>query len=94
MPRTRVFTKMVARDAERKPAIRVEFNGKYQVDYFSIRKIAEEDFGTSQTALSRLILSEWVKEYREKKAAGKPLGVQQMVMILRGEKPPKKEKTE
>ncbi|HEX6827178.1 MAG TPA: hypothetical protein VF077_12745 [Nitrospiraceae bacterium] len=93
MPRTRVFTRMVPNDADRKPAIRVEFNGKYQVEYFSIRKIAEEDFGTSQTALSRLILCEWARQYREKKAAGKPLGVQQMVMILRGEKPPKKEKS-
>lgn len=92
MPRTRVFTRMVPNDAERKPAIRVEFNGKYQVEYFSLRKIAEEDFGTSQTALSRLILSEWARAYREKKAAGKPLGVQQMVMILKGEKAHKKEK--
>ena len=92
MPRTRVFTRPVNKEAKYQPAIRVEFAGKYQVDYFSLRKIAEEDFETSQTALARLILSEWARVYRENKAAGKPLGVQQMVMILRGEKPPKKEK--
>lgn len=94
MPRTRVFTRMVGADAKYQPAVRIEFKGKYQSDYFSLKKFAEEDFGTTQTALARLIICEKLKEMRERKKDGKPIATQQMVMILRGEKPPKKEKAE
>lgn len=94
MARTRVFTQMVSKDAKYKPAVRIVFTGKDQADYFSLNKIAKEDFETNQTNLARLIICEWLREYREKKKAGKPTGTQQMIMILKGEKPKKKEKAE
>ena len=81
MARTRVFTKMVPGDSESMPAIRIEFKGKYQVDYFSLRKVAEEDFETNQTMLARLILHDWLLAWREGKIKGP--SVQQMNMILR-----------
>lgn len=86
MARTRVFTKMVPADAKYMPAIRIQFKGKYQAEYFSLRKIAEEDFQSNQTALGRLIICDWLKDYRERKAAGRPTGTQQMVMILAAER--------
>lgn len=92
MARTRVFNKPVTKDAKYKPAVRIVFAGKYQSDYFSLNKIANEDFETNQTNLARIIICEFLKDYREKKKAGKPTGTQQMVMILRGEKAPKKGK--
>lgn len=85
MGKKRVFTKMLPSDSEKMPAIRVEFRGKYQVDYHSLNKIANEDFETSGTALSRLVLHEWIRDYQRKKREGKPTGTQQMVMILKGE---------
>jgi len=92
MARPRVFTQMVPKDAKYKPAVRIEFFGKYQADYFSLNKIAKEDFDTNQTALARQIICDFLRIYREKKAAGRPTGTQQMAMILRGETPKKKEK--
>jgi hypothetical protein len=83
---------MLPKDAKYMPAIRITFTGKDQSDYFSLNKIATEDFETNQTALARLIITEWLRDYREKKKAGKSTGTQQMVMILRGEKPKPKAK--
>lgn len=89
MARPRVFTKMVTSEAKYQPAVRITFKGKDQSDYFSLNKIAKEDFETNQTALARLIICEWLKKYRENKKAGRPTGTQQMTMILRGQKPGK-----
>lgn len=77
---------MVSKESKRQPAIRIDFKGKFQADYFSLNKIAVEDFMTNQTALARQILSDWVKQYREAKAGGKVGGYQQMVLILKGSK--------
>lgn len=82
----RVFTKPVGPDAKYKPAIRVEFAGKNQTDYFSLKRIAEEKFGVKQAALCRLILCEWAKDYRGKEAADQTKAAQQMVLILPGTK--------
>lgn len=88
MTRTRVFTKMLPGDSPKMPAIRIEFRGKYQVDYFSVNKIAKEDFENSTgTSLARLILHEWLMDYQRRKREGRGLaGNQQMVMILSGER--------
>ena len=86
MPRPRTFKNMVPKESERQPAIRIEFRGKFQAEYFSLNKIAVEDFEMSQTALARCILVDWVKQYRESKKAGKVGGYQQMVLILKGAK--------
>lgn len=83
MSRTRVFTKMVAADAKYQPAVRIVFKGKYQSDYFSLKKIAEEDFDTNQTDLGRKILCDWLNQYREHKKNGDAKKSQQMVLILR-----------
>lgn len=83
MSRTRVFTKMVAADAKYQPAVRIVFKGKYQSDYFSLKKIAEEDFDTNQTDLGRKILCDWLNQYREHKKNGDTKKSQQMVLILR-----------
>lgn len=68
MSRKIVFTEPVDGG---EPAVQVKFKGKYQVDYFALRKIAEGDFTMKQTQLARMILSEWVAFYR---AAGKVAG--------------------
>jgi hypothetical protein len=49
-----------------RPAVRVEFKGKYQEMYFSLRNIAEVEFGIRQTQLARMILCEWVSLYESK----------------------------
>jgi hypothetical protein len=90
---------MVGADAKYMPAVRIEFKGKRQSDYFSLKKFAEEDFNTTQTALARLIICDKLKEMREKKKEGKPIATQQMVMILAAErekaaKRPKKKEIE
>jgi len=85
MGKKRVFTKMVSADAKYQPAIRIQFKGKDQSDYFSLYKIAAEDFEIPGTSLGRLIICQWLKQYREKKKNGGP-GAQQMVLILRGSK--------
>lgn len=87
MGRKRVFTKMVSKDAKYQPAIRITFKGKDQSDYFSLKKIAEEDFAPiTQTGLGRLIICDWLREYREHKREGRTAKAQQMVMILTGTK--------
>jgi hypothetical protein len=68
MTRKIVNTKPVA---GAKPAVRVEFAGKYQTDYFSLRKIAINDFRMSQTGLARMILCEWIRNYRGETEPGK-----------------------
>lgn len=83
MGKKRVFTKMVAADAKYQPAIRIQFKGKDQSDYFSLYKVAKEDFEMPGTTLGRLIICQWLKAYREKKRNGGP-GAQQMVLLLRG----------
>lgn len=83
MSRTRVFTKMVAADAKYQPAVRIVFKGKCQSDYFSLKKIAEEDFDTNQTDLGRKIICDWLNQYRESKKTGEIKKTQQMVLILR-----------
>lgn len=88
MSRTRVFTKMVGSDAKYQPAVRIVFKGKDQSDYFSLKKIAEDDFDVTQTALGRLIICDWLRNYRDIKKAGHSAKAQQMVMILKGEKKP------
>lgn len=77
---------MVGKDAKYQPAVRIVFKGKDQSDYFSLKKTAEEDFETTQTALGRLIICDWLKMYRDLKKAGHAKKAQQMVMILKGEK--------
>lgn len=86
MSKTRVFTKMVSGDSPRMPAIRIAFKGKYQVDYFSLNKIAAEDFETAGTTLGRQVIHEWILNYRRKKEEGKPTGAEQMSMILRADR--------
>lgn len=83
----RVFVRPVSKEAKYKPAVRVEFGGKWQADYFSIRKIAEEDFDVKQATLCRLILADWAKMYRINKEAGNHKKNQQMVMILKQSRP-------
>jgi hypothetical protein len=66
MGKKRVFTKMVKKDAPRQPAVRIPFKGKFQVDYFTLIKAAEER-GETQTGLARLIISDWLKLWRDRK---------------------------
>lgn len=67
MTRRIVYTKP---EANQKPAIRVEFKGRNLNDYYALRKIAREDFAVSQTELSRRILQDFLKMYREAKKEG------------------------
>ena len=83
MPRPRVFTQMVSKDAKYQPAIRIEFAGKYQSDYFSLRKIAENDFETTQTNLGRLIICDWLRLYRERLKEKGGLPADQMGLDLK-----------
>ncbi len=82
----RVFTKMVGK-GEKQPAVRVGFTGKHQIDYFALRKVAEEDFKVKQTTLCRMILCDWMKSYREKRVKG-VMPARRMSMILGGGKKP------
>lgn len=89
MGRKRTFTKMVSGESERQPAVRITFKGKYQHDYFTLANAADEmseicGEPVTQTHLGRLIISDWLKLWREKRAKG--TGTQQMVMILAGAK--------
>ncbi len=70
MTRAIVHTKPVS---GAKPAIRVEFQKKALNDYFSLRRIAVEDFGMSQTSLARMILCDWIRKYRTETEQGKAL---------------------
>lgn len=95
MSKKRVFTKMVSKDAKYQPAIRVEFRGRFQSDYFSLKKTAETDFdGLTQTGLARLIICDWLKKYRDSKENGVGPKTQQMVMILTGTRDGVKQKKE
>ncbi len=87
----RVFTKMVAK-GEKMPAVRVGFSGKHQIDYLALRKVAEEDFNVKQTTLCRMILCDWMKIYREKKAKGVMPARQMSMLSGGGKKPASKER--
>lgn len=98
MARKRVFTKMVSNDSESFPAIRVTFKGKFQSDYFSLAKIGSENFdGMNQTALSRLVLHEFVKNFQMLKRTGQDDRISQLQLNLSVEdskpKSPKKRGT-
>lgn len=94
MGKKRVFTKMVPADAKYQPAVRIQFKGKHQSDYFSLKKIAEEEFSTNQTNLGRLIICEWLNNFRTARKNGADGKVKQMVLNLSGGKTAKKEKAE
>lgn len=79
MTRKIVNTKPVAGG---KPAVRVEFAGKYQTDYFSLRKIAINDFRMSQTGLARMVLCEWIRNYRGETEPGKARILQSLQMQM------------
>ena len=72
-----------------KPAVRVSFGGKTLNDYFSLRKIAVEDYGMTQTTLARIIITDFLKAYREKKLS-KP-GIKGFQLSLLSNPKPKKE---
>lgn len=73
---------MVSKDADYQPAIRVEFAGKDQVYFLALHKIAKEVFDMRGATLARMVLCDFVKNYRDNN--GKiPKGVQQMVAILK-----------
>jgi hypothetical protein len=88
MTRKRVFTKIVSKDAKYKPALRITFGGSGQMDLLALVKWADEDFDTNATNLGRMILRDWVKQYRVLKQSGETRKAQQMVLILKGGKKP------
>lgn len=64
MTRKRVYTRPVGKDSERFPAISMRFKGADQDIYFKLVKIAESPaYQMSQTALARLVLSDWIRSY-------------------------------
>jgi len=65
-----------------KPAIRIEFKGKTLNDYYSLRKIAKEDFEVSQTDLGRQIICDWLKRYRVTKRGGQAALLKKMQTAL------------
>ena len=73
------YTKPVAGE---KPAVRIEFAGAALNDYFSLRRIATEDFGISQTTLGRKIIREWLGRYRAAVNAGQTSLVRQLTLAL------------
>jgi len=73
------FTKAVAGE---KPAVRIEFAGRVLNDYFSLRKIARDDFNIPQTTLARKIICEWLKRYREAVKNGEERAVRQMTLAI------------
>jgi len=79
MARKIVFIKP---EAGIKPAIRMEFKGPTLNDYFSLRKIAQEDFGVKQTVLARKIICEWLKHYRGAVRDGDMKTVRQLALAL------------
>jgi hypothetical protein len=79
MSRKIVFT---APEAGQKPAVRIVFKGKDLNDYYSLRKIAREDFGVSQTDLGRQIICDFLERYRQAKKAGQDAIVKKMQTAL------------
>lgn len=51
-------------------------------DYYSLRKIAREDFAVAQTTLGRQIICDWLKMYREAKKNGHDAVVKKMQTAL------------
>lgn len=64
------------------PAVRIEFRGAVLNEYFSLRKVAREDFGVTQTELGRKIICEWLKRYREAVKGKEEKIVRQMTLAL------------
>lgn len=50
--------------------------------YFSLNKIAVEDFETNQTDFCRRVLIDWLLRYRTEKKAGNMKGCRQMLLNL------------
>lgn len=70
------------------PSIHCVFKGKHQVDYFTLRNVAEKDFQMRQTQLARMILSEWVSIYRHRqKTDGSHKRMVEQLKIRFGELP-------
>lgn len=79
MSRKIKFTKP---ESGQKPAVRIEFKGATLSDYYSLRRIAIEDFDVTQTELGRKIISDWLKRYRGAVKGGEERTVRQMSMAL------------
>lgn len=79
MTRARVFK---TPDSKKTPAIRIEFKGKNLMNYFSLNKVAVEDFETNQTDLCRRILVDWLSLYRNEKKAGNDTACRKMLLRL------------
>lgn len=73
------FVKPVAGEI---PAVRIQFKGAALNDYFSLRKVAREDFGVTQTELGRKIICEWLKRYREAMKGKEERVIRQMTLAL------------
>lgn len=79
MTRKRTFTKP---ESGQDPAISVTYKGAHLMAYYSIYKIAREDFGITGTALLRNISLDFLKRYQGAKRDGQTRVVEQMVMTL------------
>jgi hypothetical protein len=68
--------------AGEKPAVRIEFKGAVLNDYFSLRKVARDDFGVTQTELGRKIICDWLKRYRAAVSGDEARVIRQMTLAL------------
>lgn len=82
MARPIKFKKPVAADAEKKPAIRVQFNGKDQSVYFGMREIADNHYDTDATGLGRLVWSDFVKEFNANPNNARAQRIKQLSLSL------------
>lgn len=75
MAKPRIF-KGIRSKGNGSPAIRVAFTGKDQLAFYDLLKIAENDFDLTQTALARLVLMDWVKNFEMKRKESREKAVQ------------------
>jgi hypothetical protein len=61
-------------------AIQIQFKGEDEIIFFDLRRIAL-DFDLDQTGLSRLILTEWVKDYKARKTNKEKNGPYQLPLF-------------
>jgi len=62
MSRKRVNVRPVAGG---KPDVTVVFGGKNQSFYYDLLRIARDDFQIPQVTLARMVIIEWVKNYKQ-----------------------------
>lgn len=75
----------VAPGAKYAPTVRVEFRGADQIPFFGFRKIARERYEIDATKLARLLILDFVREYKEYAQNPRAVRIEQLAMALKPE---------